>query len=200
MLDSAATCSVLALLCCGALGGVGVMPEALEASDLIPCGCISNHLHQFGALVWIGQQVTGDSEPLCALTDVCPVVCHHDGMEITLHLMHTADGVLRHGDAGHVIHSEGCQQGQVIRARGLVLHGTLKGATLALICQTDLDLHHACCCLEVWAVGGDDVDAAWFVLSLVTLGHGWFSADVLIIEDGGQTHLSPGTVPQPSRW
>ena len=203
MLDSA-TCAVCFLLCCCAVGGVGVLPEADECRDLIPVGCVGDHAVHLGALQWVGQQVAGDSEPLGALTDVCPVVCHHEGMEVTLHLMHAADGLFGHGDAGHVIHCEDLKQLEVIRARGLVLQCSLHGACLSLIGQTDLDLHHASRVFKVLATSSDDVDAAWFVCSLVSLGHesevGWLVADVLIIGDGGQTHLSPGTVPQPSRW
>ena len=145
------------------------MSQALEACHLIPCRCIVDDLGEFRALVWIGQDVGGNSEPLGALPDVCPVVCHHECMQVTLHLMNATDRVLWHGNGSHVIHSKVCHQLQVIGAGCLMLKGTFHGALLTLVCQTDLDLDHVGCCLKVLTASSDDVDATGFVDSLVTL-------------------------------
>ena len=99
--------------------------------------------------------------------------------------MDAADGVLRHGDAGVLIHCKGADDLQVIRARGLVIQGTFLGALASLVCQTDLDLHHASRLLKVRAAGSDDVDAAWAVVFLTSLGHLWGRlVDVYSIGDG----------------
>ena len=87
--------------------------------------------------------------------------------------MDAADGVLRDGDAGVLVYSEGADDLQVVRARGLVIQSTLLSALASLVCQTDLDLHHASRLFKVRAAGSDDVDTAWAVVFLASLGHCW---------------------------